>query len=128
MVEKLSGKRLRILLVEDLRANAWIFKTLLSGEGHEVVTAADGVSAWDMARQFRPDAIVSDLGLPGAMDGCDLARAVRGDGTFCALHLIAMTGYDDDERRGLAREAGFDDYLVKPVTIAQLLSVLDRNG
>ena len=75
-------------------------------------TAAAGL---EKAREFRPEIILCDIGLPGGMDGCGFARAARQDPALKDAYLIAMTGYGQDEDRRRTREAGFDVHLAKPV-------------
>jgi CheY-like chemotaxis protein len=97
-----------------------MFKTL----GHDVQTAFDGLSALDVARAFRPEAIFLDIGLPG-MNGFDVVRSLREEG-FTNELIIAVSGYGQPEDRQRSQDAGFDDHLVKPVHRDALLSALRR--
>jgi DNA-binding response OmpR family regulator len=90
---------------------------------HEVATAESGRRALDLARTFRPDAIVIDIGMPD-MDGFELARQIRDrDDGVC---LIALSGYGHANARDRGRSAGFDEYLVKPVSPDELNQVIGR--
>ena len=73
------------------------------------------------ALAFRPDAVLLDIGLPG-MDGYEVAQQMRELPSLRDVRLVAVTGYGRAEDRLRAREAGFDEHLVKPVEAA----VLDR--
>jgi large subunit ribosomal protein L28 len=78
------------------------------------------------------DAVVSDLGLPGELDGYAVARALRSDPSFEGVRLIALSGYANDEARRRSREAGFDVHLAKPPDLdaleRELAVVRDRRS
>jgi two-component system CheB/CheR fusion protein len=82
--------------------------------GHEVRGAGSGPEALEVARAYRPDAVLMEIGLPG-LDGCEVARRLRRRRARPALLLVAVTGYGDERNRRRSREAGFDLHLVKPV-------------
>ena len=67
-------------------------------------------------RSFHPEVVLLDIGLPG-MDGYEVARHLRAMPALAGAFLVAMTGYGSDEDRAHAKEAGFDEYLVKPVDL-----------
>jgi signal transduction histidine kinase len=113
----------RVLIVDDNADSAESLAMLLAVRGHEVRTAPDGPAALDAAEEFRPEAVILDIGLPG-MDGYEVARRLRGRGLANAF-LVAVTGYGADEDRLRAEEAGFDAHLVKPAdpdTLERLLA------
>jgi CheY-like chemotaxis protein len=118
-----SGRRLRILVVEDNQDAAESLTTLLELWGHEVRVAYDGLAALRLAEAAPPDVILSDLGLPG-MDGYELARQLRTRPAFGRVVLVALSGYGRDEDRRLAAEAGFDHHLVKPPDLDTLLQLI----
>jgi signal transduction histidine kinase len=103
-----AGAR-RILLVEDNADAAEGFAAHLRLHGHEVRTAADGEEALAIAREFRPQVALVDIGLPG-MSGYELAHRLRGTPAL----LIALTGHGQKQDRTRAREAGFHHHFVKP--------------
>lgn len=119
-----AGEPLRVLVVDDRRDNILLLKTLLARAGHSVITADDGQAGLDAIRQHGPQVVISDIGMAGPINGYALVQAVRADPNLASPHFVAMTGYDDDEHRRMAREAGFHDYLVKPVPVKELLSML----
>jgi two-component system, OmpR family, response regulator MprA len=106
----------RVLVVEDDDEIADVLRRSLRQEGHEVRTAADGEEALEAARDFSPDMVVLDLGLP-KLDGVEVCRQLRADGDVPILILTARSD-TDDRVRGL--DAGADDYLVKPFERAEL--------
>lgn len=114
---------LRVLIVEDNRDAAETLRILLETLGHLVESAYDGREAIELARTFKADAIVCDIGLP-EMDGFHVAHVVRASPELADVRLIALTGYgrDIDVRR--ARESGFDEHLTKPADVKQLQRVL----
>jgi DNA-binding response OmpR family regulator len=91
---------------------AWSSSILLKYAGYQVETAFEGLSALKLARAFRPDIAILDIGLPG-MDGYRLARALREE-NGPDIVLIALTSYGEEEDRRRSRNAGFDHHLVKP--------------
>jgi two-component system CheB/CheR fusion protein len=75
--------------------------------------------------EWRPDVVLLDIGLP-EIDGYEIARRIRLEPGLKDILLIAMTGYGRDSDVQLAREAGFDQHLLKPVDPARLQELLDR--
>jgi signal transduction histidine kinase/BarA-like signal transduction histidine kinase len=115
--------RRRILVVDDNVDAAEALGELLRDFGHEVATAHDGTRALDHARLHRPDIVLLDIGMP-EMDGYEVAKRIRGDLGLADALLIALTGYGEDRDRRLAREAGFDQHVTKPVDASKLEELL----
>ncbi|MBL8795205.1 MAG: response regulator [Planctomycetia bacterium] len=115
--------RRRVLVVDDNVDAAESAATLLRLRGHEVRTVHDGLSVLAVARDFRPEVILLDIGLPG-MTGYEVARQLRAQTEFAPLLLAAMTGYGQDEDKRLSHEAGFDLHLTKPLDPAKLEEVV----
>jgi len=118
-----GGARRRILVVDDNRDAAQALRLLLEGDGHEVQVAADGPSGLALARQFRPDVALLDIGLPG-MNGYELARRMREERSLEGTLLIAVTGYGQMHDRARASACGFHHHLVKPVEFGALQRLL----
>ncbi len=110
----------RILLIEDNEEIAIILRSLLEMSGHTVESALDGPTGIEVARRFAPEIILCDIGLPGGMDGYDVARAIRADSTLKKVLLVAVTGYAREEDRVRALAAGFDTHVRKPIDIDAL--------
>ncbi len=108
------GSRRRVLVVDDNRDSARTTSALLENLGYETATAFDGPEAVAAAAAFRAHAALVDLGLP-AMNGFDVARAIRALPDGASVLLIAVTGWGRADDRRRTREAGFDHHLVKPV-------------
>jgi CheY-like chemotaxis protein len=115
---------LRVLIIEDNRDAAESLRMLLSLDGHQVATAFDGPTGLRRARDLRPHVVFCDIELPRGMDGYTVARALRADPDLTPMHLIALTGYAQEEDLRLAREAGFDQHLVKPAEHSALSAAL----
>jgi len=114
----------RVLIVEDYADTAKSLDMALSLAGHSVRVAQDGAAAIEAALQFDPGIVVCDIGLPG-MSGYEVARQLRANPKTAHALLIAITGYGKEEDRRLAREAGFDHHLIKPVDLADLRRVFE---
>jgi CheY-like chemotaxis protein len=112
------------MVVDDNFDSADTMAELVRLWGHDVRVAHDGPSALACAREFRPQVILLDVGLPG-MDGYELARRLQADGLRGEL-LVSVTGYGQDEDRRRAEEAGFDHHLTKPVNPDTLRRLLSR--
>src|SRR5262245_60669223 len=96
---------------------------LLELVGHEARVAYTGPDGLDAARQWRPDAVLCDIGLPG-LDGYAIATRLRGDPGTAGAQLIAVTGYGTDEDRRRALASGFDHHLTKPADPVVLQDLL----
>ena len=115
--------RLRVLVVDDNRDAADTLGTLLRLLGAEVRVCYDGLTAVMGAGEFRPDAGVFGVNMPGGIDGCDLARGVRDLARGRPLLLVALTGLSGPDV--VARAKGvFDRHLTKPADPVVLLAAL----
>jgi signal transduction histidine kinase/ActR/RegA family two-component response regulator len=116
--------RVRILVVDDDTDIADLLSEALAGRGFQTAIANDGRDALSAWRNVSPHAGVFDVGLPD-LDGYELARAIRAEHGEKAV-LIAMTGYGQPTDRLRSSDAGFDCHLVKPVSVDELVRVLDQ--
>jgi len=110
----------RVLIVEDLEDSALTLQMLLRLLGHTTEVAGDGVSALAAADRLRPDVVLCDLGLPGAVDGYEVARRLRTSPGLATAHLVALSGFGTPEAKAQAAQAGFERHLTKPVDPASL--------
>jgi CheY-like chemotaxis protein/two-component sensor histidine kinase len=106
----------RILVVDDNQDAADSLAALLSLLGQDVRAVHDGRRALEAALTFRPEIVLLDIGMPG-MDGYEVARRLRAQLGVESARLIALTGYGQAEDVQRSREAGFDEHLVKPVSL-----------
>ena len=120
-----ARRNLRVLIVEDNLDAAEMLQFAVSHLGHVTRLAHDGAAAITAARQFRPDVIFLDIGLP-IMDGYAVARTLRGMPEFTQVHIAAVTGWGQEEDRQKAREAGCDSHFTKPLAPAMLEDLLAK--
>jgi PAS domain S-box-containing protein len=116
-------RTLRVLIADDNRDSAESLGMLLEMSGHEVRLAHDGTQALSMAAEKRPDVALLDIGMPG-MDGYEVAMNIRKAEWGRDITLIAITGWGQEDNKRLARNAGFDHHLTKPMDSAVLESIL----
>jgi signal transduction histidine kinase len=114
----------KMLVVDDNRDAASSLAMLLELDGHTIVTAYDGPSAFAAAETHRPEVALLDLGLP-IMDGDEVCRRIRQQPWGRHMILLALTGWGQEEDRSRTRDAGFDGHLVKPVNYAELMTLLE---
>ena len=115
----------RILIIEDnVDANETL-NFCLSSEGHAVASAFDGPTGLSMAKKGNFDVVMCDIGLPG-MDGYEVLRQLKVSDVEHLPYCIAMTGYDSRDHRDHAEKAGFDSYLVKPVSLETLQKIVSN--
>jgi signal transduction histidine kinase/DNA-binding LytR/AlgR family response regulator len=117
-----SGRRLRLLVVEDHEPTMEVLARLLRSHGHEVLTACTVRVALLLASTHSFDLVISDLGLPDG-SGLDLMRQLTKE---YGLRGIALSGYGMPEDRFNTQQAGFLAHLVKPVNFEQLHDVLQQ--
>jgi DNA-binding response OmpR family regulator len=116
-----------ILVVDDDPNALDIVRTYLEAQGYQVRTAGDGLEALAVFEEIRPGLVLLDVMMPG-MDGWEVSRLMKnhpqlGDSTRVVM-LTARSDYED-KHEGL--RAGADDYLVKPIQLAELGARVERN-
>jgi PAS domain S-box-containing protein len=125
-----------ILVLDDRKVDRDLLATVLSYAGHEIRQASTGEQALSMAREARPDLIVTDILMP-QMDGCEFVLRLRSDEALATLPVVFCTAtYGAEEGRRLAARCGVSHVLIKPcepeeiirVVIAALGSVADSGG
>jgi DNA-binding response OmpR family regulator len=114
---------LSVLVVDDNNDAADALVALLSAEGHRASAAYSGATAIERADEVHPDVVLLDIGMPGT-SGFDVARALRDYRRAPKPVIVAVTGAADPSDRLAARMAGFDHYLVKPVEMSALVTLL----
>jgi len=111
-------RALRILVVDDDPAMVGAITALVGTEGHQVITAYDGLTAVKRFREERPDLVLLDLAMPGP-DGFTVAGRMRAEGD---APIVVVSGESSEEAKVRALGIGADDYLVKPFGRAELLA------
>ena len=113
-----------VLVVEDDRDTRDMYEALLSAGGFWVLKVGDAVEAFEYAKDFHPDAVLTDLGLPGQSSGAELIRDQRADPAFAFTPIIAITGRQPRELPSL-RGLEISAVLLKPVSPGTLLDRLN---
>jgi two-component system CheB/CheR fusion protein len=98
-------------------------KMLLELDGEDARAAYSAEAALETAKEFRPQIVLLDVGIP-QMDGYEIARRLRSAPETRGTILVAVTGWGQSEDRRRSKEAGFDYHLVKPVDPATLRRLL----
>jgi CheY-like chemotaxis protein len=114
---------LEVLIVEDRDDARRMLCRLLALDGHTPREAHDGPSGLASLLAHPPDVALIDIGLPG-FDGCELARRARQNTSLDGVRLVALTGHSQPEDHRSLLAAGFDEHLVKPISMADLVRVL----
>ncbi|MFL6571709.1 MAG: PAS domain S-box protein [Burkholderiales bacterium] len=117
--ERLFSTPRKVLVIDDNSDAANALRMLLENDGHNVRVAHDGVSGLALAREYRPEYLLLDIGLP-RLNGYDIAASVRGDPELKHTTLVAITGYGQVHDRARTAAVGFDHHLTKPVEFSAL--------
>jgi two-component system cell cycle response regulator DivK len=114
-----------ILIVDSSELNTKLYRDILVGRGHTVITTKFGGEAIPLTRQHRPDLIVLEIYLLGDVLGTDLVRSFKSDAELKSIPVIAATAsaMKGDEER--LRECGFDAYIAVPISVTQFLEVVE---
>ena len=114
----------RVLIADDDPVQRKLTRLRLRDAGFDVIEAADGQAAVELARSWRPDAVVSDVLMP-RMDGFDVCRKLRADPELGGIRIVlASSAFVDDEDRELAHRAGADDYVVREPDLTAIVEAL----
>lgn len=121
---KAAGLRDRlVLVVDDYEDTRLLYVEHLEEAGFRVATAGDGYEAVALALSLRPDAIVMDLSMP-RLDGWDATRRIRADAGMASTYIVALSAMDGEISRGMAFDAGCNDFIAKPFLAPALVEVL----
>lgn len=113
----------KILVVEDNEQNRILMRQILTYNGYEVLEAADGAAGLKMAREHMPDLILLDLQMP-VMGGFAVIRELRKTPELSKLKVMAVTSFAMKGDREKALEAGFDEYVTKPIDTRKFVELV----
>ncbi|MEL6688454.1 MAG: response regulator [Pseudomonadota bacterium] len=105
----------RILVVDDLAPNRNLLDVKLSAEYYDVLTAASGEEALEIAKEERLDLIMMDIIMPGGMDGFEATKQLKADPELHHIPVIMVTALEETKDRIRGLEAGADDFITKPI-------------
>ncbi|MBN1202045.1 MAG: response regulator [Anaerolineae bacterium] len=116
----------RILYVEDNFQNKRLVRKILSARGFNVLEADDGLTGVELAIKEIPDLILMDISLPG-IDGIEATQRIKAHNGTSNIPIIALTAnaMRGDRERFIA--AGCDDYLPKPISMTELLDIINKH-
>jgi CheY-like chemotaxis protein len=117
--------RPKVLCIDDDRLLLGLFRDTLESNGFEALTASDGPSGIEIARQEQPDAILLDVMMP-RMSGFEVCRRIRSDPALAATPIIIMTAITDPSLKEKGAEAGADLAIPKPFNPMQIVEMLDK--
>jgi two-component system, cell cycle response regulator DivK len=112
-----------ILIVEDNEKNLKLLRDLLQVKGYRTLEAGTAELGIELARRHTPHLVFMDIQLPG-MDGVAALGQLRADPATAKIPVLALTAFAMQDERQRFRSAGFDGYLVKPISIRELLEVV----
>jgi DNA-binding NtrC family response regulator len=114
----------RILVIDDEVAIMMLLKRILSGSGHEVLTAVDGGQAATLVQSQKFDLILSDLSMPGAPSGLELLSEIRKAQPECPLAVVS--GYSSGDTIDACHQMGIVEFLPKPFELGFVRSFVDN--
>jgi PAS domain S-box-containing protein len=116
--------RKRVLVADDNPAGRELVREGLGDDAAAIIEAANGIEALRKIRETRPHLVLLDIQMP-QMDGYTVLREIRRDPALKDLRVVALTAFAMQGDRERALDAGFDDYITKPVTVAKLKAQLE---
>jgi len=116
-------RKLRVLVVDDNRDEVLTLMEIVRDEGHEARGIYGGRDVLDAVREFQPDVVLLDIGLPDR-NGYDVARKIVQQYEDKRPRLVAVTGWKKSSDRMLAQMAGFDHHIAKPYDPAEIVAQL----
>ncbi len=115
----------KIMVVDDDPAGQRLIKYMLTPEGHEVITASNGITGLQMATQQSPDLVILDVMLPG-LDGFEVCRRLREGSSTANISIVMLSGKAQASDRDTGLKMGADEYLIKPVDRQELIEVINK--
>lgn len=115
-----------VLVVEDHDDTRLMLRTMLENRGFLVAEAADGEEGVALAALERPSLVIMDATLP-RLDGLAATRRIRSDSALEGVPVVFLSGHAQPDFRAAALDAGGTEFLVKPVVLAELASVIERH-
>jgi len=115
----------KILVAEDERDIRELIEFALNYNGHDVLTAVDGVSAWDLVRAEQPDLILLDVRMP-RMDGYEVCRRIKRSEKLRHIPVAFLSAKGQEAEVQAGMDAGAEEYILKPFSMEQLIQAIAR--
>jgi two-component system cell cycle response regulator DivK len=115
-----------ILIVEDNELNMKLFNDLLEAHGYATLQSRNGMEAFELARQHKPDLVLMDIQLP-EVSGLEVIKWLKEDDELGKIPVIAVTAFAMKGDEDRIREAGCEAYLSKPISVANFLEVVTQH-
>jgi DNA-binding response OmpR family regulator len=115
---------LSVAIADDNRDHAESLASLVTLWGHDAYVYLEPDTVMEFYQKFWPDVMLLDIGFPLRSDGLAVARKARQLTQTKVSTIIAITGFDDEETKLQAKEAGFDHFFVKPIDLDRLQTLL----
>ena len=116
---------MKILIVDDVRMSIEIGKAFLGDSGCELISASNGIEGLEMAKEERPDLLITDLHMP-KMSGAELCRAIKDDPATSSLPVIILTSDSNPENLAPCHDAGCDGILKKPYKKGEIIETVRK--
>lgn len=114
-----------ILVVDDIATNISLVKAVLRGRNYEVLSAASGAQALEIAGERMPDVIILDIMMP-VMDGYEVLARLRSNEKTKGIKVVMLSAISKADDISKAMELGADDYITKPLVARRLYESLDK--
>jgi len=118
MMSAVTGEKSKVLVVDDEPQITRVLRTVLTSQGYQVRTAAEGEAALSNFTEWRPELVITDLYMPH-MDGIELCRRIR---SMSSVPIIVLSVKGEEKTKVEALDSGADDYVTKPFGIDELLA------
>jgi twitching motility two-component system response regulator PilH len=115
----------KVMVVDDAYSDLVLMESILKSAGHQVVSLIDGEELEDKMSAERPDMLLLDIVMP-RRNGYELLRALRKDERTRATPIVLVSSKNQESDRAWGKRQGADDYLTKPFTSTQLLTMVER--
>ena len=116
----------RILIIEDQSDIRRLIRWALEFEQHTIQEAMNGETGLGLIRMWRPDLVLLDVMMPGAIDGLEVCRRVRADPDLSATPVVLLSARAQASDRQAGLDAGADAYIVKPFSPMELTEAVER--
>jgi CheY-like chemotaxis protein len=114
----------KLLVVDDKREIRHLIRSTLEYEGWDVIEADRGDRGVEAARLHKPELVIMDLNMPGALNGIEATRLIKADPETAGSKVIMLSG-EDIEIRGAALEAGVAEFIQKPFSPLDLINMIE---